>query len=333
MWDIITSNDLNHIFQSTGCSSLTKLPDCPKGPVSDLYRTINGQCNNRISPLLGASDIALKRWLRAEYEDGFSLPRGSSGKHYSGYRLPPVRVVSNKIVRILRDTEALDFKFTQMLMQWGQWIDHDLSFTVLSGTDGINCGETCSREEPCFPIEDHHMSRSDHDPTFTQPNECLPFFRSAPACVTQQAARIFGQLCVREQLNSITSFIDANMVYGSTEAVANTIRDQENDLGLLRVNKFFTDNGLELLPFVDTSINPCGQTSCKTSDKGHSGIPCFHAGDNRVNEHIRMSVLHTLFLRQHNRLARELKKLNPHWDGETIYQETRKIMGAVQQVD
>ncbi|XP_038669023.1 myeloperoxidase-like [Scyliorhinus canicula] len=170
------------------------------------------------------------------------------------------------------------------------------------------------------------------DPTFTQPNECLPFFRSAPACVTQQAARAFGQLCGREQLNSITSFMDANMVYGSTEAVANIVKDQENNLGLLRVNNYFTDNGRELLPFVDTSINPCGQNSCKTSDKGHSGIPCFQAGDSRANEHIRMTVLHTLFLREHNRLARELKKLNPHWDGETIYQEARKIMGALQQI-
>ncbi|XP_038669024.1 myeloperoxidase-like [Scyliorhinus canicula] len=101
--DIITSNDLNHIFQSTGCSSLTRLPDCPKDPVSDLYRTINGQCNNRISPLLGASDIPLKRWLRAEYEDGFSLARGSSGKCYSGYPLPLVIIIC--ISKIIEDPD------------------------------------------------------------------------------------------------------------------------------------------------------------------------------------------------------------------------------------
>lgn len=38
-------------------------------------------------------------------------------------------------------------------------------------------------------------------------------------------------------------------------------------------------------------------------------------------------------MREHNRLARELKRLNADWDSETLYQETRKIMGAYTQVD
>lgn len=37
-------------------------------------------------------------------------------------------------------------------------------------------------------------------------------------------------------------------------------------------------------------------------------------------------------MREHNRLARELKRLNPQWDSETLYQEARKIMGAYAQV-
>lgn len=51
-----------------------------------------------------------------------------------------------------------------------------------------------------------------------------------------------------------------------------------------------------------------------------------------MDENIALTSLHTLFMREHNRLARELKRLNPHWDSETLYQEARKIMGAYTQV-
>lgn len=56
------------------------------------------------------------------------------------------------------------------------------------------------------------------------------------------------------------------------------------------------------------------------------------AGDSRSSEVISLAALHTLWLREHNRLAKALKELNPQWSSETVYQEARKIVGALHQV-
>lgn len=56
------------------------------------------------------------------------------------------------------------------------------------------------------------------------------------------------------------------------------------------------------------------------------------AGDTRASEMPELSSMHTLFVREHNRLATQLKRLNPRWNGEKLYQEARKIVGAMVQV-
>ena len=54
--------------------------------------------------------------------------------------------------------------------------------------------------------------------------------------------------------------------------------------------------------------------------------PCFFAGDKRINENAGLACMHTLFVREHNRVARELKKFNPTWDSDTVFNEVRIIL-------
>ena len=46
----------------------------------------------------------------------------------------------------------------------------------------------------------------------------------------------------------------------------------------------------------------------------------FILGDLRVNEQPTLGTMHLVFVREHNRLATNLKSINPDWNDEIIYQ-------------
>ena len=55
------------------------------------------------------------------------------------------------------------------------------------------------------------------------------------------------------------------------------------------------------------------------------------SGDDRANEWIGLTSLHTIWVRQHNRIEQKLHELNLHWNGERLFQETRRIIIALWQ--
>ncbi|XP_068594902.1 eosinophil peroxidase-like [Brachionichthys hirsutus] len=332
--EVISEEDLQVISDLTGCTGQRRPPSCKTTPNLNRFRTITGVCNNRKNTLFGASNTAFVRWLAAEYQDNFTIPRGWDPEvPFNNYPLPLVREVSNRILQTANDRIRNDPDFSFMLVLFAQWVDHDLTLAphtpvIRSFNKGIDCDRTCDRTEPCFPIQ-----IPQRDPRFGRNSgQCLPFFRSAPACGTGPSGHIFGGITIRQQINSLTAYIDASQVYGSDEQLAYNLRDLSSDEGLLKGNMEYDDNGRQFLPFSDVDVNLCATRASITVELDAKEVPCFLAGDERVSENIALTSLHTMFFREHNRLVRALAKLNPHWSGERLYQEARKIMGAYFQV-
>lgn len=154
--DLVSPQYLSLIANLSGCTAHRRVNNCSDMCFHQKYRTHDGTCNNLQHPMWGASLTAFERLLKAVYENGFNTPRGiDPGRHYHGHPLPMPRLVSTALI----GTEAItpDEQFTHMLMQWGQFLDHDLDSTVVAlsqarFSDGQHCSSTCSSDPPCFSV-------------------------------------------------------------------------------------------------------------------------------------------------------------------------------------
>ncbi|XP_053983818.1 peroxidasin-like isoform X1 [Hylaeus anthracinus] len=254
------------------------------------YRTHTGKCNNGLHPTWGAALEAYVRFLPPEYVDGVSMPRTD---------LPSAREVSSKV-----HSGGLDLKHPYLMALtalFGQFLIHDLAHTPkMELPDGAKlkcCDVDYEHFHPeCFPI------RADNT------IGCMEYSRSAPHPGNSLQGCKLGP---RQQINQASSYLDLSPVYGSSEDIAKALRSGKG--GLLNTQR-------KNLPMPSPKYE-----SCRSANKA---FPCFLSGDSRVNENPGLTLMHVLFLREHNRVAAELGQLNPHWDDERLYQEARRIVIA-----
>ncbi|RXG57178.1 Chorion peroxidase, partial [Armadillidium vulgare] len=232
-------------------------PRC--GKKEKFYRTSDGSCNNIYNPRWGQARTAFERIVPPRYADGISSPRRS----VTGNELPSPRLVSQSNVP---DINRPSREFTLSVMQWGQFLDHDLTHTPIfrfGNSSGIECchenGQFIARSSlhpECFPI-----SIPANDPFYSRfGRRCMNFVRSLPATTSNCT------LGHREQMNQVTHYLDGSTLYGSSDEDQKELRTGFG--GLLR----FQDGAL--LP-IDRFI---GGEDCFHSG---AGLGCFAAGDSR----------------------------------------------------
>jgi len=213
----------------------------------------------------------------------------------AGSDRPNPRVISNILCG--QTTPVYSEKgATDFLWQWGQFLDHDITLTP--APDGYETMPIA------IPAGDPYF-----DPKWTGTKE-LPFNRTA---FDHATGLVPGD--PRQQYNFISSFIDASNVYSSDLARAFWLRSSDS------TGRMATSSG-DYLPYNTLGLSNAG---------GESPL-LFVAGDVRANEQSGLTVMHTLFVREHNRLVEEMRLAEPGLSGEEYYQRARAIVGALMQV-
>ncbi len=213
----------------------------------------------------------------------------------AGADRPNPRVISNGIFA-QSESRPNEAGLTDFFWQWGQFLDHDIDLT-----DGVDPAEPA---DIAIPVGDAFF-----DPLATG-DAVLPFNRSLYDRDTGT-----GVSNPRQQINEITGWIDGSQIYGSDMDRADRLRTHDGT-GRMRMSRN------RLLPL----------ESPDDDNAGGNTPGMFLAGDIRANEQVGLTAMHTLFVREHNRLAERLGQRTPGLSGEEIYQRSRALVTAQLQV-
>jgi peroxidase len=201
------------------------------------------------------------------------------------------RTISNTIVAQEEDAPTNSREMSAFVYAWGQFIDHDMDQTT-TGTDAFNVK---------VPVGDLWF-----DPKKTGKQEILLNRSNYDTDAVIDAAH------PRQQTNAITSFLDGSMIYGSDPVRAAALRDTGGRLKTSAGN---------MLPYNTMGLANDNALHLPTAS-------LFVAGDVRVNENGELTSLHTLFMREHNRLADAAKAAHPDWTDDQVFESARTIVIA-----
>ena len=262
-----------------------------------LYRTINGSKNDFFNPEEGKAHTPfLRKRGDADYKnDGSSLvDRGNP------------RMISNIVCsqsESIPDPNGL----STMVFTFLQFLDHDITAT-----------EESEEEFTPIPIP---QGDPQFDP-FGTGSVSLPFTRAAFVDGTGTPNN------PRQQINTITSWIDASMIYGSDVARMQWLRSYEG--GKLKA----ADSPYgSLLPYntidgqYNSEIDPNAPAMQGNKNDDGSYNKVFVSGDVRANEQIGLTGMHIIFMREHNRICDQLIAQG-QTDDEWNFQYARKMVGG-----
>src|SRR3954470_23782204 len=235
-------------------------------------QSLNGVNNNPFSPNAGAAGTRYLRIGPARYADGRSQVVAG----------PSVRYISNRIFNDSNLNVFSDRGVTQWGNVWGQFVDHNIGHREENGT-----------------AANIPFSATDPLESFTNNLGVIGFNRSAAAPGT-------GVNNARQHINTETAFLDAETVYGTSDARLDWLRDgsldgnPDNNSALLMMPGNY-------LPRADARGNATAAPTMAVDGRllatpGRAVV----AGDVRANEQAGLTMVQTLFAREHNRIVAAL---------------------------
>ena len=270
----------------TTSTSSQAVPSIITALLHTILRTLDGSDNNRDHTTWGEADTQYARSSPTNYPDRV-------GAIESG---PSPRKISNLIFNDLGQNIFSENGISQWGWAWGQFIDHDMD--LRDETPGESAPMPFDASDP-FERFDNQVGQ-------------IEFSRTPAAPGTGTSASN-----PRQQVNTISSYIDASQVYGSTPDRLGWLTAQ-NGYDLMLPNGYLPSVGARGDAGAAPPMDLMGPLAGSPSQARI-------AGDVRANENLALTALQTLFAREHNRIADALPKSLPP---AARFEIARRVVGA-----